>query len=285
MGPARNGRRLGFTLIELLVVIAIIAVLAALLLPALEKARESARRSVCALQFHQIYAGILMYAGASDEQLFYHHHDAADLADNGAYDSNYWIEGSGSYVPWSQRESQPNALSTYDTSWNWQWDNMGGPRDSGAFFPALYPDYVAAPGLFTCPSIHSFAFSNPVGYEAWKAAGYTNFEDSPLRFYIEGKVASGGYWCSYLGNVYGRMDVPRNDRGYGFWSSYYIQGYYPYKSEYRSPVGTLMWEVGNYGFWLGFYGNSSIRDGCHYYGGNDLYADGSVEWRYYPWRN
>lgn len=67
-GVPHHGRR-AFTIIELLVVIAIIAVLVALLLPALGKARDSARKVKCNSGLHQLSVALTTYTVDARDQL------------------------------------------------------------------------------------------------------------------------------------------------------------------------------------------------------------------------
>ncbi|RIK88206.1 MAG: prepilin-type cleavage/methylation domain-containing protein [Planctomycetota bacterium] len=93
----------GFTLVELLVVIAIIGVLVALLLPAVQAAREAARRSQCQNNLKQIGLGVQM------------HHDAKKFIPNSRRIRDY-ITWAGTLWPYME---QANIAAQWDEKFDY----------------------------------------------------------------------------------------------------------------------------------------------------------------------
>jgi prepilin-type N-terminal cleavage/methylation domain-containing protein/prepilin-type processing-associated H-X9-DG protein len=130
-------RRAGFTLIELLVVIAIIAVLVALLLPAVQQAREAARRSQCKNNLKQIGLAMHNYHSSSNCFPISVGWGPATGDRQGAF-SDKWM-----MLPQLDRQSEYNLSNVRD----WPYDTNGwfGPTSNDRAQSGRIP-------VFNCPS-------------------------------------------------------------------------------------------------------------------------------------
>jgi prepilin-type N-terminal cleavage/methylation domain-containing protein/prepilin-type processing-associated H-X9-DG protein len=139
-----NGRRAeGFTLVELLVVIAIIGVLVALLLPAVQAAREAARRSQCTNHLKQIALALNNYEGA------YKQLPAGTLMLEGSAWSIYLL-------PFLEETNTKNlSIIGENDNMNMQWGHPGGPYDDARNLPANERNVQVIETLietYRCPS-------------------------------------------------------------------------------------------------------------------------------------
>jgi prepilin-type N-terminal cleavage/methylation domain-containing protein len=222
-------RRRAFTLVELLVVIAIIGILIALLLPAVQAAREAARRSQCVNNLKQIGLGLLNYADSwkiLPPALL-----GSGRGDNlGGYGSPTVINTTGFMMITPQLEQQaifnlynwgaPASLSRFSNGLTKPYNNNIQVSDAnkGLFSQQL--------DVFTCPS------------DQFPANVFVNAPDNAGNAYEANSVARG----NYLFNT----------------------GHY---TDYDHPYNWYLSQSANYNVYLGVFGNdgaatlSQIRDG------------------------
>lgn len=132
--PSRSARRAslrtsgarGFSLLDVLVSLAVILVLLGIMLPSLTHVRGIAQRVVCGSNMHQIYLGIVMFAGDEEDRL----------------PESQFLRRIGNRMP------APQEMITLHAHRNaghlrTQWDGIGKLYDGG---------YLPSRGVFYCPS-------------------------------------------------------------------------------------------------------------------------------------
>ena len=185
-------KKAGFTLIELLVVIAIIGVLVGLLLPAVQQARESARRISCSSNVRQL--GVAMHSYMSANKKF-----PCQKIDD---DTRYAASAAGSWTPGGKALFWFGEVD-YTTNSNGTLDVTAGP---------LQPFFESNASVLQCPNFsESMLEEVKFGDRIATAFGY-NSQLGPGSGNYYGSVPGG----PYQDKAYRIKDIPETSRTVAF---------------------------------------------------------------------
>ena len=194
--PACGRKKAGFTLIELLVVIAIIGVLVGLLLPAVQQAREAARRISCSSNVRQL--GVAMHSYMSANKTF-----PCQKIDD---DTRYAASVGGSWTPGGKALLWFGEVD-YTTDPNGTCDVTKGP---------LQPYFESNASVLQCPNFsESMLEKVQYGDRIVTAFGY-NKELGPGSDYVYNDDWTMNVGACTQDKAYRIRDVPETSRTVAF---------------------------------------------------------------------